>query len=539
MADTRNLKFGTTTINSINAFGGTNNVNKVIVNGTTRFHNQLEDIYLSFIKGTTSTLEYEIFNDSGRSIIINDARVNGSVQYGSDNYIGEVIPDGGTLSITLNTIPAGTSNLYFYFLAADNSSTNLKDLSYTDGTGRATLSVPAAPSIVYKSATTSSLTFTVTNNANEECRIYYEHSDSSPDAHYVTLAAGASQDVTESSLSTGTSYTVYAESQTTVDSIRNTSQVSASGTTSANAIPTTRIGAWQGSGTQGDTTWRVKLLDSIGSSYNGRSARLVFVYRTKTTGTTYRGDIQVDRIRYGGITFDFDSGEDWRKEASITSNNVIGTFATRVGGSNNAIGTSVSNGYWSRDANATGSSQTGGAISAYGGYCLYPETSGSVLGDYFWAMSPVFTYNYSTTRDIILAMEGISCGTLAVYIIDSTTTNFTPSLSSPDDYYDTGGGGVTPNPTINDNGCHEIGGTKYANWDVTNNDTVTTTIYTEASDSTPDLYSPSVGAGNDTPNYTKASVSDVTVYAYALTSGKTASSTVSRVIDMDFCGLAG
>lgn len=210
--------------------------------------------------------------------------------------------------------------------------------------------------------------------------------------------------------------------------------------TSSTPIPTTRLGCWYKSdGVRGDTTWRTKTLSNIGSTYNGRTAKLVFVYRSHTSGTTYRGDIQVDRVRYGGTTFDFDTGEAWQKETSITNNNLIGTYATRLGAGKTAIGTSVSNGYWSRDANATGSSETGGATAVYGGYCLYPETSGSVLGDYFWAESPEFTYNENAVRDIIIAMEGVSCGTLAVYIIDSTTTDFTPSIS--------GGEAYNPTPT--------------------------------------------------------------------------------------------
>jgi uncharacterized repeat protein (TIGR02543 family) len=203
-------------------------------------------------------------------------------------------------------------------------------------------------------------------------------------------------------------------------------------------IVTTRMGCWEANNRPGDTTWRTLQFSSVpGSASDGRSAKLVLVYRSHTSGTTYQADIQLDRIRIGGVTFDFDSAEAWQKETSITSNNLIGTYATRLGAGKTAVGTSASNGYWSRDVNATGSSSTGGAIAAYGGYCLYPETSGSVLGDYWWAESPTFTYNYSTIKDIIIAMQGVSCGILAVYIIDATTTDFTPSLSSPLPYLST------------------------------------------------------------------------------------------------------
>lgn len=202
-------------------------------------------------------------------------------------------------------------------------------------------------------------------------------------------------------------------------------------------IPTTRIGIWQGKSSDFDALWRSKDLASIGSAYNGRNARIVLVYKSATTGTTYQGDVQLDRIRYGGVTFDFDLAEVWKRDnvAAVTS---LGTYATRLLDANVTISSGATSQFWSRDPNTTGSSGTGSAISVYGGYCLYAETSSTALGDVFWAMSPVFEYNYSSTMDIIIAMEGNACGILAVYIVDEETTDFTPSLADPDEYYTVG-----------------------------------------------------------------------------------------------------
>jgi len=68
------------------------------------------------------------------------------------------------------------------------------------------------PTITYVSKTATSLTFTVTNNDTQTATIYYEHSDATPDAASVTVAAGttsATQTIT--GLTDNTSYTVYAQ----------------------------------------------------------------------------------------------------------------------------------------------------------------------------------------------------------------------------------------------------------------------------------------------------------------------------------------
>ena len=73
-----------------------------------------------------------------------------------------------------------------------------------------------APTITYVSKGDTSLTFTITNNDSEQAVIYYEHTDSTPDASSVTLAAGAtSTNLTISGLAELTSYTIYAQATKT------------------------------------------------------------------------------------------------------------------------------------------------------------------------------------------------------------------------------------------------------------------------------------------------------------------------------------
>lgn len=203
-------------------------------------------------------------------------------------------------------------------------------------------------------------------------------------------------------------------------------------------IPTTRLGIWQYNGTYADQLWHTKALATLGSSYNGRDARLVFVYRTATTGTTYNADIQIDRIRYGTETFEMASTENWRRD-NIAAAATIGSYATRLLDADEAVGTTANTAQkWCRDPNATTSASTGRLIPNYPSgavYALYTESSSTALGDYFWAMSPVFEFTESTTRDILMAMDGDTCGILAVYIVDDNTTDFTPSLASPSDFF--------------------------------------------------------------------------------------------------------
>ncbi len=69
----------------------------------------------------------------------------------------------------------------------------------------------SAPTITSVSSDSTSITFTITNNADESATIVYEQGDATPDASSVVLAAGAtSSNITLSGLDASTSYTVYA-----------------------------------------------------------------------------------------------------------------------------------------------------------------------------------------------------------------------------------------------------------------------------------------------------------------------------------------
>ena len=73
----------------------------------------------------------------------------------------------------------------------------------------------ASPTITYVSRGETSLTFTLTNNDTSTASIYYEHTDTTPDLSFVSLASGASTNVTVTGLASSTSYTVYAQAVVT------------------------------------------------------------------------------------------------------------------------------------------------------------------------------------------------------------------------------------------------------------------------------------------------------------------------------------
>ena len=90
--------------------------------------------------------------------------------------------------------------------------------------------IVVAPTITYVSKGDTSITFNVTNNDSQTATIYYEHSDATPDAGSVSVAAGAtSSNITISGLAELTTYTVYA--QATRAGVQSSSVVSFTETT--------------------------------------------------------------------------------------------------------------------------------------------------------------------------------------------------------------------------------------------------------------------------------------------------------------------
>jgi len=70
------------------------------------------------------------------------------------------------------------------------------------------------PTVTTVSKTTTSITYSITNPNLIQAKIFYEIGDDTPDANNITLAGGASQNVTVSGLITNTSYILYTQAFT-------------------------------------------------------------------------------------------------------------------------------------------------------------------------------------------------------------------------------------------------------------------------------------------------------------------------------------
>jgi hypothetical protein len=70
------------------------------------------------------------------------------------------------------------------------------------------------PTVTTVSKTPTSITYSITNTNSIEAKIFYEIGDDTPDANNITLAGGASQNVTISGLTENTSYILYSQAFT-------------------------------------------------------------------------------------------------------------------------------------------------------------------------------------------------------------------------------------------------------------------------------------------------------------------------------------
>ena len=151
--------------------------------------------------------------------------------------------------------------------------------------------------------------------------------------------------------------------------------------------------------------WSQRTIDI--SSYAGATVRVVFKY---LSGSSYRGDIQLDLVDIDGNSYSFEN----TGEGFETSLNAESSYAV-VGWSSLSVGTSTLS--WNVDSGGTGSGGTGRTDAANGSYYVYAETStpGSPSKD-FWLRSPQITLGPSPTLSFYEARLGANIGTLDVYL---------------------------------------------------------------------------------------------------------------------------
>jgi hypothetical protein len=195
MADTKNLKFNGTTIDTVK-YNGTE-YDHVKVDDVTYFQKQAVAPSIAFVSRTTTTLTFDITNNDDRT-----ASVYVRLDDGSWDYIGDVA-SGQDIQHEFETLTEGTSYVpkaYVTVNAKINSDETVESSQLT---------TPTAPSITYSSKTAGSVTWSFTNNSNAIVALYAKLGAAS----YVlldTLANGESVDEAYTNLSRNTGYISYA-----------------------------------------------------------------------------------------------------------------------------------------------------------------------------------------------------------------------------------------------------------------------------------------------------------------------------------------
>jgi hypothetical protein len=171
----------------------------------------------------------------------------------------------------------------------------------------------ADPTITLVSRDDASITFTIRNNDGAQAVINYEHTDTTPDAANVTVAGGAtSSNLTISSLSAGTSYTIYV--QATISGLENSAAVSLSTATlsfttlgseydkssGSSLFGTYNSGTWWmpvfSNSSVSATTWRLEATSAAGNVSN---EYWTSIHVEDNGGTTYNSYSAVTPTRVG------------------------------------------------------------------------------------------------------------------------------------------------------------------------------------------------------------------------------------------------
>jgi hypothetical protein len=214
----------------------------------------------------------------------------------------------------------------------------------------------ADPTITFVSKNTSSITFTITNNNGAEAVIYYEIGDNTPDAANVTLGGGAtSSNITLSSLSEATVYTIYA--QATKSGLESSAVVSlATGTAgwitlvssidksdnSSSPFGTYLSTTWWmpvfNNSSASSTQWKLTAISQASGASNEYWSRL---FVEDSGGTSYTTSNGISSVSIGGYMTSYINtpsnafGNDSNFAASIGNGNHVGstlslTFSSAV-----------------------------------------------------------------------------------------------------------------------------------------------------------------------------------------------------------------
>ncbi len=165
------------------------------------------------------------------------------------------------------------------------------------------------------------------------------------------------------------------------------------------------------------------------SAYIGATARLVVLYQS---GSSFRGDVQLDDFNIGGNTFtDFSSSQSFETNNAADNSKVASGNLDNIQSELNnvtfqSVGTSTSAfGKWVRDASGTPSGGTGLTSGNTGSFYLYAETSSSGSNNDIWLRSPSVTIN-NGTLSFFSAQSGSNCGPFFAYLDVSSAPASSP-----------------------------------------------------------------------------------------------------------------
>jgi hypothetical protein len=380
----------------------TPDANNITLNGNTTSSN----IVLS---GLTPGTEYTLyvwadaFNKSTSQVVSNTQTTTNTTANPTINYVSKTF---NSITFTVTNNDSATATVYYeendntpdansVVLNAGATSSNLtisgltKQTSYTvyaqaQATGKLlssavsfTETTPdfptlANPTITFVSASSDRIRITLKNNATVSANIYYEHSDTTPDANFITLGAGVTSGTIEiTGLNPSTSYTIYAQAEQTNNNPSGIVNIASS---------TTAVQGQQVFNTSGTFTVPAGVTSVSVVCVGGGGGGDRYIYYIGNGDTYNPWDFGQSRSSGGG------AGLGWRNNIPVTPGEQIsiivgagGTAYTQGGQSVFNRGSFTTSGGGGGNAGSYGSfSGTGGGNGGIGNSAGYGSSSPSV-----------------------------------------------------------------------------------------------------------------------------------------------------------------
>jgi hypothetical protein len=194
----------------------------------------------------TITYVNKTFNSITFTVTNNDSETATVYYEENDNTpdANSVVLNAGATSSNLTISGLTKQTSYIVYAQAQATGKNISSVvSFTETTPD--FPTLANPTITFVSASMDRIRITLKNNATVSANIYYEHSDTTPDANFITLEAGVTSETIEIiGLNASTSYTIYAQAQQTNNNPSGVVSITNSTTAPQGQILFTSSGTW-------------------------------------------------------------------------------------------------------------------------------------------------------------------------------------------------------------------------------------------------------------------------------------------------------